>query len=303
MVAPKVFALCGVLLPSTPPWSVLTLLCAATLRYSSLMFQVPLWTSTKAREYPLWSLRALSPPVRCCLPAPCLLPLCGCPCVCVLSCPSLCCPPLLVPAAPGLGAFSPFGSSLSFGRLSRVSSALRCSGLLPWAEFVFAFLGAINYCGPWRFPLLPLVSGPFSVFALPSVGVLFLGGVLVGPLSWLLWGVFVRGSRTRPEPWTGLHCSEFHWRWPVELPALRSRAPASSKACTHGSFSTDPVALRIWYFVMSTQHLCTLLRLFTDNLAHTALLQIALGRWHPDRFEQLCLAPSDEPYAFEDTAL
>ena len=25
--------------------------------------------------------------------------------------------------------------------------------------------------------------------------------------------------------------------------------------------------------------------------------------WHPDRFEQLCLAPGDEPYAFEDTAL
>ena len=66
----KGFALCGVLLPSTPLWSVLALLCAAALRYSSLMFQVPLWTSTKAREYPLWSLRALSPPVRCCLPAP-----------------------------------------------------------------------------------------------------------------------------------------------------------------------------------------------------------------------------------------
>ena len=74
----KGFALCGVLLPSTPLWSVLALLCAAALRYSSLMFQVPLWTSTKAREYPLWSLRALSLPVRCCLPAPCLLPLCEC---------------------------------------------------------------------------------------------------------------------------------------------------------------------------------------------------------------------------------
>ena len=87
------------LLPSTPLCSVLALLCAAALRYSSLMFQVLLWTSTKVREHPLWSLRALSPPVRCCLPAPCLLPLCGCSCVCVLSCPPLCCPPLLVPAA------------------------------------------------------------------------------------------------------------------------------------------------------------------------------------------------------------
>ena len=73
----------------------------------------PFLDITKAREYPLWSLRALSP-VRCCLPAPCLLPLCWCPCVCVLSCPSLCCPPLLVPAATGLGALSAFWFLLVF---------------------------------------------------------------------------------------------------------------------------------------------------------------------------------------------
>ena len=187
--------------------------------------------------------------------------------------------------------------------LSRVSSALRCSGLMPSAEFVFAFLGATQLL--WSVAVSPPPLCVWSLFG-------FCASVCRGFVSWLcvggslvlvVVGVFVRGSRTRPEPWTGLHCSEFHWRWPVELPALLSRAPASSKACTHGSFSTDPAALRIWYFVMSTQHLCTLLRLFTDNLAHTALLQIALGRWHPDRFEQLCLAPGDEPYAFEDTAL
>ena len=80
----KGLALCGVLLPSTPLWYVFALLCAAALRYSSLMFQVPLWTSSKALEYPIWSLSALSPPVRCCLPAPCLPSLCVlflCPCV------------------------------------------------------------------------------------------------------------------------------------------------------------------------------------------------------------------------------
>ena len=51
-------ALCGVFLPSTPPWHNLALLCAAALRYSSLMFQVPLWTSTKACVHPVWSSRA-----------------------------------------------------------------------------------------------------------------------------------------------------------------------------------------------------------------------------------------------------
>ena len=110
----KGFALCGVLLPSTPLWSVLALLCAAALRYSSLMFQVPLWTSTKACEYPLWSLRAPSPPVRCCLPAPCLRSLCWCPCVCVLFCPSLCCPSLPVPAAPDPRCFHCFWLLLVF---------------------------------------------------------------------------------------------------------------------------------------------------------------------------------------------
>ena len=51
-------ALCGVFLPSTPPWRDLALLCAAALRYSSLMFQVPLWTSTKVCVHPVWSSRA-----------------------------------------------------------------------------------------------------------------------------------------------------------------------------------------------------------------------------------------------------
>ena len=88
----KGLALCGVLLPSTPLWNVLAVLCAAALRYSSLMFQVPLWTSIKALEYPIWSLSALSPPVRCCLPAPCL------PSLCVLFlCPCVVLPPLLCP--------------------------------------------------------------------------------------------------------------------------------------------------------------------------------------------------------------
>ena len=47
----KGLALCGVSLPSTPLWNVFALLCAAALRYSSLMFLVPLWTSIKALKY------------------------------------------------------------------------------------------------------------------------------------------------------------------------------------------------------------------------------------------------------------
>ena len=105
-----------------------------------------------------------------------------------------------------------FGSSLSFGRLSRVSSARWCSGLLPCAEFIFTFLGAIPL--PWS-----LVVSPPPPCVLPLFG--SCASVFRGLVSWLcvggppvlfVVGVFVRGSRTRPEPWTGLHCSEFHWR-------------------------------------------------------------------------------------------
>ena len=85
-------ALCGVLSPSTPPWSDLALLCAAALSYSSLMFQAPLWMFTDACVHPLWSSCAFSPSFRCCRPAPCLLLLCWCPCVVSRSAPPLCCP-------------------------------------------------------------------------------------------------------------------------------------------------------------------------------------------------------------------
>ena len=86
----KGLALCGVLLPSTPLWNGVALLCSATLRYSSLMFQDPHWTSDKALEHPLWFSRALSPPVLCCLLAPSPPSFVwGCPCVGVWSCP--CC--------------------------------------------------------------------------------------------------------------------------------------------------------------------------------------------------------------------
>ena len=129
----KGLALCGVLLPSTPLWYVFALLCAAALRYSSLMFQVPLWTSIKALEYPIWSLCALSPPVRCCLPAPCLPSLCVlflCPCV-VLP-PPLC--PLSsrvdVPVFPGcVRDFS--DPPCLWSCFLRFVTLCRCSGLLP----------------------------------------------------------------------------------------------------------------------------------------------------------------------------
>ena len=203
----KGFALCGVLLPSTPLWSVLALLCAAALRYSSLMFQVPLWTSTKAREYPLWSLRALSPPVRCCLPAPCLLPLCGCPCVCVLFCPSLCCPSLLVPAAPGLRCFLCFlvPPCLFVVLLAFLCPLCGAPVCCPVLNLFLTFWVLLNYCGPWRLLLLPLVSGPFSVFVLLSVGVWFVGCLWVGPLSWVLWGCLF--EEVGPARSHGLDCT------------------------------------------------------------------------------------------------
>ena len=108
------------------------------------MFQVPLWTSTKACVHPFWSSRAPSPPFGCCLPAPCLLSLFWCPCVCVLFCPfvvllsSLISPPLIQ------GAFTvhwPFPVFLLL--FSCLVSASWCFGPLPHVEFVLGYLGAV----------------------------------------------------------------------------------------------------------------------------------------------------------------
>ena len=67
----------------------------------------------------------------------------------------------------------------------------------------------------------------------------FLPGFFLGvglSLSGAFLLLFPRGAvDTRLEPWTGLHCSELYWRCPVELSAVQSRAPASSKVCQHGS--------------------------------------------------------------------
>ena len=41
----------------------------------------------------------------------------------------------------------------------------------------------------------------------------------------------VRGvGCSRPEPWTRLHCSEFHWREPVVLSAGQSGAPVKQQS-------------------------------------------------------------------------
>ena len=164
----------------------ITWLCAAALRYSSLMFQVPHWTSDKALEYPLWFLRAPSPPVRCCLPAPFLLS------VCVVSlCPCLVLPLLLcllsscvdVPYFPGL--VCDYLSLFVFGRLSCDLSC--CSGaLVPCLcdEFVFHFLVLLSHSGLLRFP------PPSLCFCFSGLGGLSVFGcVLVGPFFWFCFGL------------------------------------------------------------------------------------------------------------------
>ena len=80
-----------------------------------------------------------------------------------------------------------FGSSLSLCRFSRVFvPASRCFGL-PRVEFVSDFLGATQF--RWFsgvFPPPPCVWPPF-VFGALSVVVWFVGFLLVGPLSFVLW--------------------------------------------------------------------------------------------------------------------
>ena len=58
----------------------------------------------------------------------------------------------------------------------------------PVLNLFLPFWVLFHYRGLWWSLLLPLVSCPFSVLALLSFGVWFLGCVLVGPLSCLLWG-------------------------------------------------------------------------------------------------------------------
>ena len=73
-----------------------------------------------------------------------------------------------------------------------------------------------------------------TVVAFGFLSGFFLGVGLSFSGAFLLF--FPRGAvDTRLEPWTGLHCSELYWRCPVELSAVQSRAPASSKVCQHGS--------------------------------------------------------------------
>ena len=152
---------------------------------SSLMFQVPHWTSDKALEYPLWFLRAPSPPVRCCLPAPFLLS------VCVVSlCPCLVLPLLLcllsscVDVSYFLGLVCDYLSLFVFGRLSCDLSC--CSGALVSClcdEFVFHCLVLLSHSGLLRFP------PPSLCFCFSGLGGLsVLGCVLVGPFFWFCFG-------------------------------------------------------------------------------------------------------------------
>ena len=178
---------------------------------------------------------------------PLLFLLCvGSPCVCDWSCPRC--------------------SAFSLATSPLLASGLVCVWLLSlvlrsgtFAIFpAVLLLGSIAYELFWlcRILVLPCYSCRFAVFP-PSLlgcvsGFVLFGWPLVGgcALLWLapLLFVWVGEVGPGPEPWTGLHCSELHWRWPVLLSALQSRAPASSKVCKHGSFCADMQRLFCkWY--------------------------------------------------------
>ena len=182
-------ALCGVLTPSTPLWHDLVLLCAAAPRYSSLMFQVPHWTSAKAPQYPLWFLCAPSPPVCCCLPALLLLSWCVlslCPCG---SAPSviLSCGPLLPwPCSWLFGPSPSVVDCLTICFAASVSDPLPLSGI---RSPPFGVPQSLRFSAASP-PLLCLCPSCLSCFG----GLLVFGGVLVGPFVLLfLWAAWVRG--------------------------------------------------------------------------------------------------------------
>ena len=75
----------------------------------------------------------------------------------------------------------------------------------PVLNLYLPFWVLFHYRGLWWFLLLPLVSCPFSVFALLSFVVWFLGCVLVGPWSCLLWGCLF--GEVGPARSHGLDCT------------------------------------------------------------------------------------------------
>ena len=202
------------------------------------MILAPFWDSVKAHPYPLWcacvhfSLCPLLPP------GSSLLfflgaPVCG---VCV-TCPA---PLPLLPPHDG-----------------RVLRWLCCR---VFVFFVDIYRGCCMFNGSAVFTevtnaLPPVTKDLLSTFWLAadfvdeliwirlvlSVGFSVASLIGQGLFPFGLFSVFVpRGAvATRLEPWTGLHCCEPHWRWPVELPAVQSGAPVSSKVCQHGSSCAD----------------------------------------------------------------
>ena len=149
-------------LPSTPPWSDLVLLCTAALRYSSLMFQAPLWMSTKACVHPVWSTLAPLPLSFAAsrLPSLCFL---GVPVSVFLSVPPLLPFPLFLASGCYGGFHSSRGFSLSFCSLLCFGSACWSVGPLFRTEFAGLLVGLAYFVGLWRASLHPWLFAPSLV--------------------------------------------------------------------------------------------------------------------------------------------
>ena len=140
----------------------------------------------------------------------------GVPVFVFCSAPLLCCPPLPDLAAPDPRCFHLYLAPpcLSVAFLVFSCPRLGASVLCPVLNLFLTFWVLLTYGGPLQCFLLPLVSAPvvfFWCFCL-SVFLVCVWLLVGGPLVLCVVGVCDWGSRTRPEPWTGPHCSEFHWR-------------------------------------------------------------------------------------------
>ena len=187
----KGLALCGVLLPSTPLWNVCALLCATALRYSSLMFRVPLWTSTKALEYPIWFLCAS----RLLVSLLCV----GCSCVRVWFCP-LCSAPLFLFRLLWLSCVCvPSRFLLVFGRLSCVLSRFVGAPVCCLdVEFVCVFISATQLFWSLAVSLPPLDCFCFCVSDLGGLFVLVMCWWAPCPVS--SWGGLIGEVGPALEP-------------------------------------------------------------------------------------------------------
>ena len=222
---------CVGIFPSTHASGVVGVLCAPSLRYSSLYDPWPLLDTAKARSYPFWcvcvtfSLCPLLPPGS----SPlffCVVR--GVVCVVLLATPLFLLPPLD-------GRFLVVGCVLFFSSFA-------------WIPRIPPYIIALSFHPGYMGLMFFVTKDSSEAGLLFTAHPLFIHVEFVCFLLWLLLRLRIgegpsplccfclcseRGGRFPVEPWTRLHCSRLYWRCPVELPVVQTGAPRVQQSPAH----------------------------------------------------------------------